>query len=48
MTHFQNYFSGDPYVGLRTDEIKKKNERIVDLENEVRKLTQKVSQLESR
>ena len=38
ITSFSNYFSGDPYVGDNRAEIKKKNERIAELEKEVKRL----------
>ena len=38
MTNFTNYFAGDPYVGSRSEEMKKKNERITELEGEVKRL----------
>ena len=47
MTHFANFFSGDPYVGPRDKEILEKN-RIEELEREVKRLKARVAQLESR
>ena len=38
ITSFSNFFSGDPYIGSNRDEIKKKNERIAELEKEVKRL----------
>ena len=38
ITSFTNFFSGDPYIGSNRDEIKKKNERIAELEKEVKRL----------
>ena len=35
---FFNFFSGDPYIGSTRDELKKKNERIAELEKEVKRL----------
>ena len=46
--HFQNYFSGDPYVGPRTQELEKKKNRIVELEKEIKELRNKIKELESR
>ena len=46
--HFQNYFSGDPYVGPRTQELEKKKNRIVELEKENKELRNKIKELESR
>ena len=38
ITSFSNFFSGDPYIGSTRDELKKKNERIAELEKEVKRL----------
>ena len=38
ITSFSNFFSGDPYIGSNRDELKKKNERIADLEKEIKRL----------
>ena len=46
--HFANYFSGDPYVGPRDREIKEKNNRIEELEKEVKRLKAQVVALEGR
>ena len=46
--HFQNYFSGDPYVGLRTTEMKQKNDTISMLEKENKQLKNRITQLEAR
>jgi len=48
VTHFANFFSGDPYVGPRDKEILEKNNRIEELEREVKRLKARVAQLESR
>ena len=45
--HFQNYFSGDPYVGLRTTEMKQKNDTISMLERENKQLKSRIAQLEA-
>ena len=37
ITSFSNFFSGDPYIGSTRDELKK-NERIAELEKEVKRL----------
>ena len=42
ITSFSNFFSGDPYIGSNRDEIKKKNERIAELEKEVKRLRSEV------
>ena len=44
VTNFSNYFSGDPYLGSRGDELKKKNERISELEQEVKRLKAQLGQ----
>jgi hypothetical protein len=38
VTNFSNYFSGDPYIGTRAEELKRRADRITELEQEVRKL----------
>lgn len=38
ITSFSNFFSGDPYIGTNRDEIKKKNERIAELEKELKRM----------
>ena len=38
VTSFSSFFSGDPYVGARSDEIKKKNAKISELELENKRL----------
>ena len=43
-----NYYAGEPYAGLRKEEMKAKNDRITDLEKEVRLLKAKIVALESR
>ena len=43
ITSFTNFFSGDPYIGSNRDEVKKKNERISDLEKEVKRLRSEAS-----
>lgn len=48
ITNFSNYFSGDPYVGLRADEMSAKNNRIADLEKEVEQLKGKLARAEGR
>ena len=40
--------SGPTYVGARTNEIKEKNARIRDLQQEVKKLMARIDQLETR
>ena len=46
--HFQNYFSGDPYIGPRTKELEKRKDRITELEKENRELSNRIKELESR
>ena len=46
--HFQNYFSGDPYVGPRTQELEKRKARITELEKENKALKDRIRELESR
>ena len=46
--HFANYFAGNCYVGPRDREIKEKNNRIEELEREVKQLKAKVASLENR
>ena len=48
VTNFSNFFSGDPYLGSRAEELKKKNERIGELELEVKRLKAQVSRQENR
>ena len=43
-----NYFSGDPYVGSREEEFKRKNKRIEELELEVKRLKARNSELEAK
>ena len=38
ITSFTNFFSGDPYIGSNREDIRKKNERIVELEKENKRL----------
>ena len=38
VTSFTNYYAGDPYIGSRDAEIKKKNEEIANLQKEVKRL----------
>ena len=38
ITSFTNFFSGDPSIGLNREEVRKKNERIVELEKENKRL----------
>ena len=38
LPHYANFFHGDPYVGAREAEMKKKNDRITELEKEVKAL----------
>ena len=42
ITSFSNFFSGDPYIGDARAEIKRKNERIAELEKEVKRLRSEV------
>ena len=44
VTSFSNYYSGDPYIGTRAEEIKKKNDEIASLQKEVKRLKQELSQ----
>ena len=46
--HVGNFFGGDPYCGARSEEIKQKNVKIQQLEQEVKRLTDKVDRLELR
>ena len=46
--HFQIYFSGDPYVGPRTQELEKRKARITELEKENKALKDRIRELESR
>ena len=46
--HLGNFYGGDPYCGARTDEIKEKNKVIQKLEQEVKRLTSRLDQLETR
>ena len=39
---------GDPYAGLRKNEMKEKNDRIGELEKENKQLRQKIMVLEAR
>ena len=48
LPHYANFFHGDPYVGAREAEMKKKNDRITELEKEVKALRSQVAQLEKR
>ena len=49
MTHFTNmYHSGDPYVGLRLQEMKEKNNKISDLEKDVKRLKAELAHYERR
>ena len=48
ITPFQALFTGDPYAGLRPGEMKKKNQRIEDLEKEVRSLKLQLSMTDKR
>ena len=43
-----NYYSGEPYVGTRKDEIKAKNERVTELELENKRLRSRIAALEAR
>ena len=38
VTVWSSFFTGDPYVGTRSDELKKKNQRILELEQENKRL----------
>ena len=38
VTCFSNFYSGDPYIGTRSDEMKKKKEEIAALQKEVKQL----------
>ena len=38
VTCFTSFFTGDPYVGARSDELKKKNSKITELEQENKRL----------
>ena len=46
--HFQNDFSGNPYVGLRATEMKQKNDTISMLKKENKQLKSRIAQLEAR
>ena len=46
--HLGNFYGGDPYCGTRTDEIKEKNKQIHALEQEVKRLTNRLDQLETK
>ena len=38
ITSFTNFFSGDPYLGINQAEVKRKNERIAELEKELKRM----------
>ena len=42
------YHSGDPYVGLRLQEMKEKNNKISDLEKDVKRLKAELAHYERR
>ena len=46
--HVANFFGGDPYCGAHSEEIKQKNVKIQQLEQEVKRLTDKVDWLKLR
>ena len=48
IAHYNIYTSGDPYVGARTEELKKKTERVTELELDNKKLRERIKELESR
>ena len=43
VTSFTNFFSGDPYLGSNRDEIKRKNEKIAELEREIKRMKAEAS-----
>ena len=43
VTSFSNFYSGDPYIGTRAEEIKKKNDEIASLQKEVKRLKQELA-----
>ena len=43
VTSFSNFYSGDPYIGTRVDELKKKNDEIASLQKEVKQLKLELS-----
>ena len=45
---FTNYYTGDPYIGSRDSDLKKKNEEIAVLQRENRRLKQDLSSLQNR
>ena len=46
--HTMNYYAGEPYCGLRKEEVREKNPKITELEKENARLRQKVAALEAR
>ena len=43
ITSFTNFFSGDPYLGSNRDKIKRKNEKIAELEREIKRMKAEAS-----
>ena len=48
IAHTMIYTTGDPYVGPSTDALKKKTERVVELEKENKSLRDRIRELEAR
>ena len=48
ISNLVNYYTGDPYLGTRADEITKKNNRIAELEKENKMLKSKLASYEQR